>query len=78
MFGGSIFEAIGQKNKWKKIVRDKKNNLEEEVKKMNVQYLYGGGFYILRNIKYSEEEDGEESNLYMDIWILLTLVDDID
>ena len=56
IFGGSAFLPIGSRNKQGSL-RDKKNPLEEEIMKSQVNYLYGGGFFTLKWVKVSKEED---------------------
>jgi len=46
-FGGSVFQPIGQL----KEKRTKKNPLENEIKNAQVNVLYGGGYYILRDVR---------------------------
>lgn len=50
IFGGSIFLPLGSNTK-KGEKRDKENNLQTEIRKTNVDYLYGGGYYVLHNVR---------------------------
>ena len=50
VFGGSVFLPIGTNNRMGE-KRDKENNLHEEIKGTYVDYLYGGGFYQLQNVR---------------------------
>ena len=31
----------------------------------------------MKNVKYSDSDDGEDGNVYMDVWILIAKIDDI-
>jgi len=65
IFGGSVFLPIGKENG----KRDKLNPLEHEIKGMQVDYLYGGGYYTVNNIKEEAaepEEDEEQVDEYGD------------
>jgi len=48
VFGGSVFRPIGKKDS--KLIR-RENKLEEDIRKYQVNYLYGGGFYELANVR---------------------------
>ena len=37
--------------------RDKENNVEKEIRDSNVDYLYGGGYYVLKNVKVGHDEE---------------------
>lgn len=79
VFGGSIFLPIGSSRKQGE-KRDKTNNLKKEIEDAHIDYLYGGGYYVLQNVKVSRETDGtndEEANLYIDIYMLIQSIDDI-
>jgi len=56
IFGGSALLPVGSKEK-KSQKRDKRNPLEEEIKRLQINYLYGGGLYNLKNIQVLESED---------------------
>lgn len=51
--------------------RKKSNNLKREIENLNVEYLYGGGYYILNSVKTI---DGN----YLDINILVETMDNLD
>ena len=46
VFGGSVFLPLGSSSK-KGDKRDKENNLQAEIRATNIDYLYGGGYYVL-------------------------------
>lgn len=69
VYGGSVFSPIGRMVKGTVGKRDIKNPLEEEISKAPVSILYGGGFYVLKNVKYA-------ANVYADIWIMVEALDD--
>lgn len=60
VFGGSVFLPIGKKNG----KRDKRNPLEAEINDIQVDYLYGGGYYEIQNVRQEpmpvEDEEAEE------------------
>jgi len=90
IFGGSVFLPIGKKNG----KRDKYNPLENEIKSMQVDYLYGGGYYQVCNVKEEPEvpeideeqvdEYGDQIQpeyqepLFWDISMLVERVDQLD
>lgn len=45
--------------------------LEEDIKKVDIQVLYGGGFYIFKGVKYA-------ANVYADIWMLVESIGNHD
>lgn len=47
---------------------------------MQVNYLYGGGFYAITAIKNDEKEnpDSKEGALYSDIFIMVEAIDDLE
>ena len=47
IFGGSVFEPIGSADRRGQL-RHKNNSLEAEIRAIEVNYLYGGGYYCLR------------------------------
>lgn len=47
IYGGSVFEPIGSADRRGQL-RHKNNSLEAEIKGIEVNYLYGGGYYCLR------------------------------
>jgi len=72
VYGGKVFSPIGRLNKGGEFgKRDISNPLESEIEQQAVNVLYGGGFYILKNVKYA-------ANIYADIWILVEALDDPD
>lgn len=79
IFGGSPFLPIGSKNK-QGALRDKKNPMEEEVLRTQVNYLYGGGFYTLRQVQveFAESRMSEKGAAYMDISILVESIDELE
>ena len=58
VFGGSVFLPIGKING----KRDKRNPLEQEINDLQVDYLYGGGYYEIQNVRQEPMpvEDDEE------------------
>lgn len=64
MCGGTVLQPTGSKPKGK---REKYNPLKQDIEDLQVDYLYGGGFYrILHAVEnteetYGGEEDGEQS-----------------
>jgi hypothetical protein len=46
VFGGSVFLPLGSSTK-KGEKRDKENNLQADIRATNIDYLYGGGYYVL-------------------------------
>ena len=81
IFGGSIFLPVGSSNK-RSARRDKENNLEKEIRESNVDYLYGGGYYVLKNVKVGhDEENGNQQHQgeeFMDIYILVETIQNMD
>ena len=79
VYGGSVFLPIGSADR-RGALRYKTNNLEEELKAMQVNYLYGGGFYAITAIKNDEKEnpDSKEGALYSDIFIMVEAIDDLE
>ena len=64
VYGGSCLDKIRNKT----IVNAGiKNNLEQEIANYSLS-VDGGGFYILREVKYA-------ANVFIDIWILLEQID---
>jgi len=60
VFGGSVLLPVGKKSG----KRDKRNPLESEISAMQVEYMYGGGFYDIQNLRedpqpYDNEDDEE-------------------
>ena len=79
IFGGSIFLPLGSSTK-KGEKRDKENNLQNEIRHTNIDYLYGGGYYVLHNVRVHKEdpEDPSEGIDYMDIYILVESIDQLE
>ena len=71
VYGGTVFMPIGRMKDGKNTKRESKNPLEEEIKKQPISLLYGGGFYVLKNIKYA-------ANVYIDVWLLVEAIDDAE
>jgi hypothetical protein len=68
LFGGSILLPIAAP----KGKRTKTNPLRDDIEKLNVEVTYGGGYYVLQNIK-----ENKDSNLYYDIYMLVQNVQDV-
>lgn len=66
VYGGNIF---GPTAKTALVARHVQNPLLDELKKQPVSVLYGGGFYVLKNVKYA-------ANVHADIWMLIEAIDD--
>lgn len=80
IYGGSIFLPIGSATK-KSARRDKENSLEKDIKAINIDYLYGGGYYVLKNVQVNGETHDENPNQgqeYMDIYILVESIDQLE
>ena len=69
IYGGSIFLPIGRE---KNQVRNRENALLAEINAVNVDYLYGGGYYKIEQVKAGEDND------YFDIFILVESIEDMD
>ena len=78
VYGGSIFLPIGSADR-RAALRYKTNNLEEDLRAMQVNYLYGGGFYVITQVRHSEKVnlDSKEGALFSDIHIMVEAIDDI-
>lgn len=75
MFGGTVLQPTGKKPNGR---RDKHNPLRYEIENLQVDYLYGGGFYNIKHIveepvtmageeeQEAEYEGGEEYGQYVD------------
>ena len=57
VFGGSVFLPIGHGDK-PTAKRDKENRLEQDIKAVNVDYLYGGGYYTMKFVRVKDAKDG--------------------
>ena len=68
LFGGSVLLPIAAP----KGKRTKTNPLNDDIEKLNVEVTYGGGYYVLNNIKVSRD-----SLLFCDIFILVQNVQDV-
>ena len=79
VFGGTIFQPIGSVNK-KGPLRYKRNNLEQDIQNMPINYLYGGGFYTLKHVQHNEHEkiDSEAGAMFSDIFILVESIENLD
>ena len=51
--------------------------METEIKAINVDYLYGGGYYELKEVLIDEDDDVSEST-FLDIYILIESIDNMD
>lgn len=53
--------------------RNKDNSLEDDIKKSPINYLYGGGYYVLKHIKQSKSEviESEGGAAFCDIYLLV-------
>jgi len=75
VFGGSVFLPVGHGDN-PNAKRDKENRLEQDVKAVNVDYLYGGGYYTLKFVRVRDTKDGRT---YMaDIYLLIESIENID
>lgn len=79
VYGGSIFHPIGSSDRRGQL-RHKANNLEHEIKNLPVNYLYGGGYYILRHVQHNpnEEIDSEHGAMFSDVFILVESIENLD
>ena len=68
LFGGSILLPIAAP----KGKRTKTNPLRDEIEKLIVEVTYGGGYYMLQNIKESRN-----TNIYYDIFMLVQNIQDV-
>lgn len=79
IFGGSIFLPVGSSGRGAE-KRDKENNLQEDISALYIDYLYGGGFYCLHNVRVNPdgEEDPSDGIQYMDIYLLVESIDQLE
>lgn len=63
VFGGSVLNPVGSLKK----KRSRPNQLEKNIKAMNINPLYGGGFYVLKGV---QQYSGDKVR-FLDIWILV-------
>lgn len=83
VYGGSVLEPIGEVNSQEAVKaarRTKKNMLDELISKAEVNYLYGGGYYCLRDVIVEEQYYKGEvycGKLKADIYLLIEKHDDI-
>ena len=68
LFGGSVLLPVAAP----KGKRTKTNPLGDEIEKLNVEVTYGGGYYVLNNIRVSRNSD-----LFCDIFMLVQNVQDV-
>ena len=54
IFGGSIFEPIGNSTR-RGNLRHKRNSVAQDLSRVEINYLYGGGYYCIRNV--ASEDD---------------------
>ena len=80
VYGGSIFQPIGSSDRRGVTLRYKANNLENEIKSLPVNYLYGGGYYVLKHVQHNpnEEINGEHGAMFSDIFILVESIENLD
>lgn len=77
VYGGSVFTPVGNYNKQGE-ERHRHNNLRNEMCAMHIDYLYGGGYYVIQNVKYRSTSGGQEDSHHnVDIYILIDRVDHI-
>lgn len=70
IYGNTVFHPVGRMKDGKIVgKRDIKNPLEEDIKKQPISILYGGGFYVLKHVKYA-------ANVFIDVWLLVESIDD--
>ena len=79
VYGGPIFQPIGSADR-RAALRHKANNLEKEIKELPVNYLYGGGYYVLRHVQHSASDqiDSEAGAMFSDIFILVESIENLD
>jgi len=77
IFGDSVLLPVGSQDK-KGGLRYKLNPLEEEIKRVQVNYLYGGYFYDIESVKVYKDEEEKEEATYCDIAILVESIDDLE
>lgn len=65
-FGGSVLQPVGKLG----TKRDKKNPLYEDILLLEPQMIYGGGYYVLSNIRESEK-----SQAFYDIYMLVPQIE---
>lgn len=68
IFGGSVMNPVGAYGKR----RTRRNPLEEQIKKSNVNSLYGGGYYVLEKVQHYSDD----THYYVDIYLLVESVED--
>ena len=68
LYGGSVLLPVAAP----KGKRTKTNPLKEDIEKLNVEVTYGGGYYMLENIRESQN-----SYVYYDIFMLVQNVQDV-
>ena len=78
VYGGSIFLPVGSADR-RAALRYKTNNLEEDLRAMQVNYLYGGGFYVISQVRHNLKENiySKEGALFSDIFIMVEAIDDL-
>ena len=79
VYGASIFQPIGSSDR-RGALRHKANNLETEIQNLPVNYLYGGGYYVLRHVQHSANDDvnSESGAMFSDIFILVESIENLD
>lgn len=68
MYGGSCLSGLRAKGK--KDLR--KNPLNDDIKKSQINTLYGGGYYVLEKVQLYPDD----THYYVDIYILTESIDD--
>jgi len=78
VFGGSLFTPVGTSLK-RGLQRDRHNNLRNEVCAQHIDYLYGGGYYVIHNVKRHRQTSGDQepTNEYVDIYLLIDRVEQV-
>ena len=75
IYGGSVFESIGSDARRGQL-RHKNNSLEAELKSTEVNYLYGGGYFCLRQVH--DDINSYLTQRFLDIYILIPQNEKID
>jgi len=66
VFGGNVLQPVGSLGR----KRDKANPLREEISKFEIDGMNGGGYYVLQNIRESEQ-----TQIQYDIYLLTDQVE---
>lgn len=54
VYGGHVFQPVGEAPGTK---RTRQNVLQDQVNLFQIEYLYGGGYYVLENILIQDKEN---------------------